>query len=373
MSFQTNLSSSSDFFSFGSIPDGRRLSLSRYSQSSSFNSTPSPLFEDHSPALPFSSIWNTVSTNGKHQPAPRTGQTVIYLEKENCILSCYGKLNDNSFSDEFWIFSLTEQVWKKLDVKEAYPRAGCSATYEGNQNRVWFFGGITPLKSVAELHYLDLENLVINYPITTGECPPPCTLPMIVFYKPFLIVWASNSGTDGITSLSSLHVLDTEEMNWERIETDYIGRQGSCGAIVGSTLYVFGATCSKSILEMDLKNFTFTLVPTTGCEPPFGMNSLATVSSGNVIFAFETLEFKEKAHLFVFDTEKANWMRYNVALGEEKETNEKYPRIIFYLPSERKLIALCEGDEENSHPLTELNIGKSIAALNQKLDYLSML
>lgn len=374
MSFHTNLSSPGDYFSFSSIPDGRRLSLTR-SPSFPHNSPQSSFVEDQSPILPFSSIWNVVSTNGRHQPPPRICQTVIYLPKENSILSCYGMLNEeSSFSDEFWIFSIDKQVWKKMDVENAYPRANCGATYDSIQNRVWFFGGVTSMKMTTDLHYLDLNNLTINYPMTTGDCPSPCTLPMVVSYENLLIIWASNSGgADGTVSLSSLHVLNTDDMNWQKIETDYIGRQGSCGAIVDSTLYIFGATCSKSILEMDLRNFTFTLTPTTGCEPPVDMNSLATVSSGNVIFAFETLEFKEKTHLFVFDTEKANWMRFNVNLGEEKETDKKYPRIVFYLPNERKLIALCEGDEENTHPLTELNIGKSIAVLNQKLDYLSML
>ena len=345
-----------------SIPDGRRVNCDRSLSSGSLHSSSF----DPSVNLPFSSLWSVVPQSGI-SPSARSGQTVVYWEDDNSIITCYGRSREDVFSDEFWKFSLSEQQWEQLPVKDVTPRAACGSALVGNQ--LWFFGGITSRSFVQGLHYVDLNTLEVTYPVTTGDMPPPCALPLVAFYHPYLIVWAGTSGS----SLSSFHVLNTEELHWKRIETEFVGRQGACGAIIDSTLYIYGASSPMSILTIDLETFQFTLFPTTGTEPPHCLECLTTYAVGNAFLAFETLGVTSKTRLFVFDTNRFNWMSYSVPLSDESEKDSK-PKIIFYLPDERKLVALCEGSEmTSSQSLSELNIGRSIATLNQRLDFLSML
>ncbi|OHT05352.1 Kelch motif family protein [Tritrichomonas foetus] len=344
-----------------SIADGRRTSYARSPQAvSSINSQ-----FDGSLPLPFSSLWSVVPTTGE-SPSSRSGQTVIYWPEENSIISCYGRNPDDTFSKAFWKFSIHDQKWEKLPIKKVKPRAACGSAIIGNKLR--FFGGITSSQFVSDLHYIDLDTCECVYPVTTGESPPACALPLVAYYHPYLIVWGGTSGTN----LSNFHRLNVVENHWERINTEFVGRQGACGAIIGSSLFIFGASSPMSILELDLTSFTFSLVPTTGIEPPHGLECLTTVAVGSTCMAFETIGLTSKTKLYVFDTDRYNWMCYSVPLSDESD-KECTPKLIFYLPYDRKLVALCEGDGTSSNPLTELNIGRSIATLNQRLDLLSML
>ncbi|OHT11545.1 Kelch motif family protein [Tritrichomonas foetus] len=360
-----------------SIPDGRRINCAR---SITPNSMAPDFLDSSSSTLPFSSLWSVVPVTGD-SPVPKSGQTVVFWADDHSILTCYGRSKEDTFSDEFWKFSLTDQKWEKLPVKDVTPRAACGSALV--DSKLWFYGGITSFSFVRDLHYVDLETFEVVYPVTTGDLPPPCALPLVAYYYPYLIVWAGTSGSN----LSSFHVLNTEELHWRKVETDFVGRQGACGAIINSTFYIFGASSPMSILTIDMETFEFKVYPTTGNEPPNCLDCLTTYAVGSTFMAFETIGVSSKTRLFVFDTDRFNWMSYSVPLSDLSEEEACTPKIVFYLPDERKLVALCEkagkeakkdGCEETeavgpSQPLTELNIGRSIATLNQRLDFLSML
>ncbi|KAH0794397.1 Kelch motif family protein [Histomonas meleagridis] len=365
-------SPSHDFLpGLGSIPDGRRIENARTPQPSR---NLSPII-DGSLDLPFPSVWNVVDTSGE-SPKIRSGQSINFWPEDSSIIACYGRNDDDTLSDEFWKFSLGEQQWIRLEVTGATPRAACGSVLV--DNKIWFYGGISTLSFTTELHYLDLDKLEIVYPITTGDNPPPCALPLIAYYHPYLIIWSGVS----CSTPSSLHVLNTDEMNWQQITTDYICRQGACGSIIDSTLYVFGASSPMSVLELDLETFEFTLVPTTGTEPPRGLDSLTTFAAGNVIIALETFGFMSETKIYIFDIEHASWTCYAVPIWNENKENDSesgdgeargQTGIVLYIPDERKVVALSEGNEKFEKPVTELSIGRSIAMLNQKLDFLAML
>jgi len=345
------------------LADGRRSCSDRNAQS--FGSQDSlPSLSCHS--VPFESEWSMLSSRGK-SPDPKAGQTVVYWAERKWIICAYGRNRDDSLSSEFWRFSTIDCTWEILDVQNVSPRAGCGSALI--ESKLWFFGGITTSSFVRDLHYVDLNTLEVVYPITTGEHPPPCAMPLLAYFYPFIIVWAGTSGSN----LSSLHILNIEEMQWTQIVTENVGRQGACGAIIGSTLYIYGASCPMSILALDLRFFEFSLIPTTGTEPPHGLECLTTVAVGDTFLAFETIGFRTQTKIYVFDPQRANWMSYAVTIGEDDIDKVCTPRIVFYLPDDRKLLALCEGADEVKQPLTELSIGRSIASLNQRLDLLSML
>lgn len=349
-----------------SISDGRRTSHARSPQSVSMTYS----FEsqiDFSSPLPLASVWGLVPSTGD-SPEPRSGQTVVFWPEDHSVVACYGRNHDDSFSDAFWKFSINEKKWIKLPVDDVTPRAACGSALINNN--LWFFGGITSSSFASDLHYVNLETYEVTYPVTTGDPPPPCALPLVAYYYQYLIVWSGTSGSN----LSSLHILDMDEMHWKQIDTDYIGRQGAIGTVIDSTLYIFGASSPMSILALDLNEFTFQLLPTTGFEPPHGLDCLTTAAVGSTFLVFETIGLSSKTRLFVFDTERCNWTSYTVPIKNGDEQAQDYsPKIVFYLPDERKLLALCENSNSNSQPLTELNIGKSIATLNQRLDLLAML
>lgn len=356
----SNSHSHSDFLpGISSIPDGRRTCSGRSCVASSIDSILG--FHHHSQFD--DSPWNVIEVDG---PAPETrvGQTIIYWPEGNSIICAYGRNKDDSFSDEFWKFSIETNRWEKLPVENVTPRAaaGCALV----NSKLYFFGGITTSSFVKEYHTVDLNTLEVEYPVTTGDAPPECALPLVAFYNKYLIVWAGTSGSN----LSCLHILDIEENHWEQIKTDFVGRQGACGCIIDSTLYIYGASCSMSILALNLETWEFTPIPTTGAEPPRGLDCLTMITSGNTILAFESNCSANTARMYVYDIERSNWISHTVNITNEQTER---PKIVFYLPDSRKLLALGESASGVTQPLSELSIGKMISSLNQRIDMLSAL
>lgn len=350
----------SDFLpGISSIPDGRRTSSGRSCVTSSMESIPGIHHNPHFDNNP----WNVIEVHG---PAPETrcGQTIMYWPEGNAIICAYGRNKDDSFTDEFWKFSIETNNWEKLEVKDVTPRAaaGCALV----NSKLYFFGGITTSNFVRDYHIVDLNTLEVEYPVTTGDAPPECALPLVAFWNKYLIVWAGTSGSN----LSCLHILDTEENHWQEIKTDFVGRQGACGCIIDTTLYIYGASCPMSILALNLETWEFTAISTTGTAPPHGTECLTMITSGNTILAFETNCASPTARIYIYDIERSNWISNTINITTE---NPESPRIVFYLPYERKLLALGENSNGETHPLAELSIGKMISNLNQRIDMLAAL
>ena len=346
-------------------------------------------------------VWQTTSIHGDC-PEMKSGQTIIYWPEGRCIICCYGKSKDDSYSDEFWKLSLETCEWEKLEMsgnEKLTPRAACGCTIFNS--KMYIFGGITSTSNfVQDFHIVDLETNEITFPETTGDLPPPCPLPMVVFYDKYLIVWAGTSGSN----LSSLHILDTETNVWKEIKTDFVGRKGACGCVLGSTLYIYGASCPMSMLTLDLVSFEFKAITTVGAEPPHNCDCLtmipsSTIESGcvecNTILAFETNSFASETRIYVFDAIKNSWTTGTLAitadnqitLSSQSRSQEEFnlserqqcniPKIVFYLPFERKLLSLSgesyTKDDKVEQSLSELSIGKMISSLNQRIDFLSAL
>ena len=343
-----------------SVADGRRTSSGRSCASPSIGYSTS--IEDGSYSR---NLWNIIETEGR-TPEPRYGQTVVYWPEGNSIICSYGRNKDGTYSDEFWRFSIDMKVWELYTLPQVSPRAACGCAIVNS--KMYFYGGITVGGFIQDYHIVDLETLDVTFPETTGEAPPPCAHPMIAFYDNYLIVWA---GTEG-ANLSSLHRLNISENRWEKIPTDFVGRQGACGCIIDKKLYIYGASPPLSILRLDLETYELVSLPTIGAEPPRGTECLTMIALGHTILAFETNCFSSDAKIYLFDEERLNWM-CNLVPFTSDQLNATTPRIVFYLPQERKLLGLAETNSEESHSFSELTIGKTIASINQKIDFLSAL
>ncbi|OHS93886.1 Kelch motif family protein [Tritrichomonas foetus] len=343
--------------------DCRRVFTSRNSGDKSESNNEQ---EDINLLLPFGSVWSLIPTKGD-APAQCSGQSINYVSSKRSIYCAYGQNLNESFSSQFWQFSLDTKEWKRLSVKGVTPRAGCGSTYF--DNKIWFFGGLSkPNQAVQDLHYIDLDTLEMVQPETKGPTPPPCANPLMTYYNKFIVIWAST----GAPMPSSLYKYNTETSEWTKIDTEYIFRSGACGTLINTTYYIFGLSVPRTVLALDLKDFTMKVIPTTGVEPPISLENLSTVAMGSTFFAFETIGSGSKTRLFVFDCERANWLCYSVILSEDaKETDA--PRIVFYIEDERKLIAVWESSDIDSQPLTELSVGQPMAQVNQHLDFLTML
>lgn len=127
-----------------------------------------------------------------------------------------------------------------------------------------------------------------------------------------------------------------------------------------------------SIITLDLTTFQFDLIPTSGTEPPHSLECLTMIAAGESILAFETMGRGAQTKIYVFDPSRATWSTTATAIGDST-SDSVAPRIVFYIPGERKLLALGESSSETSAPVSQLSIGKSIASLNQRIDIMTML
>ena len=127
-----------------------------------------------------------------------------------------------------------------------------------------------------------------------------------------------------------------------------------------------------TIVCLDLESFELTVIPTTGSEPPHNADCLTMIASGNNILAFETNCFSSSTRIYIFDVDRSNWISNSIPISNEVSSSG-IPRIVFYLPHERKLFAISEENNINEPPLSELTIGKTIASINQQIDFLAAL
>ena len=342
--------------------DCRRVFTSRNGDGKSCSKNQDEI--DH--LLPFGSVWSLIPTKGE-APAQCSGQSIIYVPSTKSIYCAYGQDTNENFSSQFWQFSLTTREWRRIAVKGVTPRAGCGCTHFNN--KIWFFGGLSKNNTaIQDLHYVDLDTLEVVKPETSGPTPPPCVNPLMAYYNGFIVIWAST----GAPMPSSLYTCNVQTGEWKKIDTEYIFRSGACGTLIGTKYYIFGLSVPRTVLEVNLVDFSMKVITTTGIEPPVDLENLSTVAMGSTFFAFETIGNGSKTRLFVFDCERANWLCYSVILSEEaKETDA--PRIVFYIEDERKLIAVWESPDISSQPLTELSVGTPMAQVNQHLDFLTML
>ena len=391
-----------------SISDGRRTFSGRTTVAASHTSDlsrsmqiPIPTsisFHNQPPASKvIDGEWNTYVIHGQC-PEMKSGQTIVYWPDGNAIICVYGKNKDETYSQEFWKLPLDTMQWEKIDLKipDGFaPRAACGCVVVNS--KMYMFGGITSSSNfVQDYHIIDLDTNEVIIPETTGELPPPCALPMVVFYDKFLIVWSGTSGSN----LSNLHILNVETNVWREIKTDFVGRKSACGCILGSTLYIYGASCPMSILTLDLVTFTFNVITTTGIEPQHNCECLTMIPSNpssltecTNILAFETSSYSSTTTLYFFDSVKSSWMSGSISItsGSHNHSNENLlleksrsqtvllhsnPKIVFYNQHERKLLSLsseCAYGEQVEQTISELPIGKMISSLNQRNDFLSAL
>lgn len=316
--------------------------------------------------LPFGTAWSRIQTQGE-APAQCSGQSINYVPSKRSIYCSYGQDLNENYSSQFWQLSLDTKEWKRLAVKGVTPRAGCGST--NFDNKIWFFGGLSgPNSALQDFHYVDLDTLEVIKPQTTGPIPPPCANPLMAYYNHFIIIWAST----GAPTPSSLYTYNIEKSEWTKIDTEYIFRSGACGTLIGSKYYIFGLSVPRTVLSLDLRDFSMKAIPTTGVEPPASLENLSTVALGSTFFAFETSGTGSKTRLFIFDCDRANWLCYSVSLfNEDNETDA--PRVVFYIEDERKLIAVWESTDIVSQPLTELSVGQPMSLVNQHLDFMNMI
>lgn len=315
---------------------------------------------------PFGSAWSVVPTKGE-APEQCSGQSINYIPSKRSIYCAYGQDVNENYSSQFWQFSLDTNEWKRLVIKGVTPRAGCGSTF--HDTKIWFFGGLSgPNNAIQDFHYIDLDTLEVVKPETHGPLPPPCANPLMAYYNNFIIIWAST----GAPTPSSLYTYNIDQAEWKKIDTEYIFRSGACGTLIGSVYYIFGLSVPRTVLSLDLRDFSMKVVPTTGVEPPVALENLSTVALGSTFFAFETIGSGSKTRLFIFDCERANWLCYSVILSEEAKESDA-PRIVFYIEDERKLIAVWESPDVNSQPMTELSVGESMSRINQHLDFMNMI
>jgi hypothetical protein len=139
-------------------------------------------------------------------------------------------------------------------------------------DRLWFFGGISASGPLKDVHYVDSPTFQFTRPDTTGTSPVAGAYPLMGSCQNEIIIWAGVPGS----SRASIHMLDTETLVSDNIQTKYIYRLGSRGRVVHGVLYIFGASLEMTLMTINV------------------------LAMGASIFAFETVGSGSKGRLFVF-------------------------------------------------------------------------
>lgn len=160
-------------------------------------------------------------------PFPRFGHTLSQLSKSKILLfgGATGNTGKYSINSDVYLFDSTSKKWRKLDPTGPIPtqRAAHSAVYV-DPGQVYIYGGATGGGGLSsdDLILLDFRNgedrvSWISLQVI-GVTPGRRYGHTLVYFKPFLLVFGGNTGSEPVNDIWSLN-LEKSPLIWNKIET----------------------------------------------------------------------------------------------------------------------------------------------------------
>jgi len=198
------------------------------------------------------------------------------------------------------VFDLVSMCWETRDARGKQPQGRYWHTAALLDGKLVVFGGFTGTKSLNDVHLLDTEAMLWSTPLMHGTPPPAianhsCTVVgSRIYIFGGMTVAPNDQGESFIKYSSDVHVLDCENVTWERLRRR--GSQPSSRAyheavLVGEYVLVLGgwsggpqSLSELSTLDLNGLGSWYTVQVPGQAPPPVYGHSAVLIGSKVVLF-----------------------------------------------------------------------------------------
>ncbi|GMN44040.1 hypothetical protein TIFTF001_013235 [Ficus carica] len=279
-------------------------------------------------------------------PSERWGHSACFSQGILYVFGgCCGGLH---FSDVL-LLNLDTMVWNALvsTGQGPGPRDSHSAVVVGQ--RMIVFGGTNGSKKVNDLHILDLLTKEWIQPECSGTPPSPRESHTTTLVSDEKLVIFGGSGEGEGNYLNDLHVLDLKSMTWTSPEVNGdipVPRDSHSAVAIGNKLFVYGGDCGDryngDVDMLDINTLTWSRLSVQGSSPGVRAGHATVYVIGGV---------GDKHYyndVWILDLSTCSWTQLDIR-GQQPQGRFSHTAIVMDLD-----IAIYGGCGEDERPLNEL-------------------
>ncbi|XP_024019116.1 acyl-CoA-binding domain-containing protein 4 [Morus notabilis] len=285
-------------------------------------------------------------------PSERWGHSACYSQGILYVFGgCCGGLH---FSDVL-LLNLDTMVWNALvsTGQGPGPRDSHSAVVVGQ--RMIVFGGTNGSKKVNDLHILDFATKEWIQPECNGTPPSPRESHTATLVSEEKLVIFGGSGEGEGNYLNDLHILDLKTMTWTSPEVKGdipIPRDSHNAVAIGNKLFVYGGDCGDryngDVDMLDINTLTWSRLSVQGSSPGVRAGH-AAVNIGTKVYVIGGVGDKHYYNdVWILDVSTCSWMQLDIR-GQQPQGRFSHTAIVTDLD-----IAIYGGCGEDERPLNEL-------------------
>lgn len=329
---------------------------------------------------PYASVWSVITPRESElRPVPRTNYFFCECPSINSAVIGCGVDQEGELLDDIWILNKETCEW--VQVKMHGDLVGCRngprAVWSGDHLIV--FGGQDKTSNFSDVHAIDLKTGESKLIETTGEQPPTIIGPVVGFSNSELFVWGGAE--------EFLFILSLETREWTKISTEFPGRSGAAYTQIEDKLYIFGASKTGGLLEIELPTRNINLLQTTGNEPPSTLANTTMIAVNGMIFLTGGKSESRTTLVYACDLKRLLWfVFYVVPDGEMTKEQDgcinsnglfELPRTehlgASYSKGRREIIAFLGFPLDPTGKIHVLEVGDALSYINLRTDMLETL
>ena len=330
----------------------------------------------------FCSKWS-ISVSSGISPEPRIGHFTCFSKELNSAFIGYGTSHKGIGLTDLWSFDLKTYLWKKINLRGDVPepKNGSRAIIYGTN--LLIYGGFAEPDYLDEFHSIDLLTGNVSFIETQGEHPGPRSTPLLMIYKEKLYLWGGYSGK----WVSTLHILDFQNMTWSSTDPGISGRTGIPTEIVGNKLFGYGCSRSGGFVVIDPQTETVSIVKADGTPPSPEIMNAGMVKVQQYLIYFGGKTTTDHTLIYACDTNRMWWFIFYVAPdGETTSLSDgnvsenglfMIPKThsfgLVYNEEKREIIAFLGYPISDPPVLSILSIGEALSIIHLRDDMISML
>ncbi|XP_062081835.1 uncharacterized protein LOC133788384 isoform X2 [Humulus lupulus] len=285
-------------------------------------------------------------------PSERWGHSTCYAQG---VLYVFGGCCGGLHFGDVLLLNLDTMVWNALvsTGEGPGPRDSHSAVVVGQKMIV--FGGTNGSKKVNDLHILDLGKKEWMQPECKGTPPSPRESHTATLVSDERLVIFGGSGEGEGNYLNDLHILDLKTMSWSSPEVKGdvpVPRDSHSAVTFGNKLFVYGGDCGDryngDVDMLDMDTLTWSRLSVQGSSPGVRAGH-AAVNIGTKVYVIGGVGDKHYYNdVWILDVSTCSWTQLDIR-GQQPQGRFSHTAIVADLD-----IAIYGGCGEDERPLNEL-------------------
>lgn len=332
----------------------------------------------------FAGVWSSFVPTSLG-PASRVGHYTVVDEANQIVYIGNGTTQNGQTPFDLWSLDLRTYEWRQVPLSGVGLRGRNGSRAILIAHHIFVFGGYVDKEYLAEAHIIDVTTGIVSLLETSGKEPPGRSTPILGFYNNKVYLWGGYNGQ----WLTSIHILDLNNLEWTEIPTDEKGRTGVPFIQFQNCILSYGGSHVDGVFSLNMEKNKIEYFQTTGFAPPKDVMSSCMLQVERYIFFFggKVKTKNEWTFLYALDLEKKCWFIFHVKPdGETVNMADGFvtPQGLFMLPrihslsaayskNRREIVAFLGHPHHDPPFLLTISVGEAFGYIHIREDMLHVL